>query len=77
MRHPSACPDCRSSNLFRSVKPVSSGGGYAPDILQGLSPWHRSARVRIVVCGACGLIRSYAEPEAVRALPSSSKWERI
>lgn len=77
MRHPSACPDCGSSNLFRSVKPVSSGGGYAPDILSGLAKWHSSAKTHVVVCGTCGLIRRYADAEAVRKLASSKKWERI
>jgi hypothetical protein len=32
--------------------------------------------VHVVVCGSCGLIREYADPEALRALPESGKWER-
>jgi hypothetical protein len=35
----SPCPNCGSRNLFRTVNPVSAGGGYSPDFLPGLGHW--------------------------------------
>jgi hypothetical protein len=35
------------------------------------------ARFKIVVCGDCGLMRFYAEPDAVAKLPRARQWERL
>lgn len=71
------CPNCRGTNVFRLKKAVSGGGGYAPNLLPGLPPWWRSARMYVVVCGSCGLIRLHAEREVLKELPSSDRWERV
>jgi hypothetical protein len=71
------CPGCGSSELYVTVKAIGSGGGHAPDLLPGLHPWYRSARLRGVLCGHCGLYRQYAEAEALRMLRNSPKWQRL
>ncbi|MEX1181830.1 MAG: hypothetical protein WEF86_01245 [Gemmatimonadota bacterium] len=72
-----SCPNCGGANLFRAVKPVSAGGGYAPDLLNGLGTWLSSAKADIVVCEDCGLMRQFASTEARAKLATSKKWERI
>jgi predicted nucleic-acid-binding Zn-ribbon protein len=69
------CPNCRSTNLFRS-KEVSAGGGYAPNYLPGLGGLFSSEKFFLVVCGDCGLSRFFARPEATAKLPASPKWTR-
>ena len=71
------CPECGGSDLYETVKPVPSGGGYAPDLLPGLHPWYRAARLRVVVCAGCGLHRQFASEEAQRMLRHSPKWRRM
>ena len=72
----SPCPNCSSSNLFRSRKPVSAGGGYAPNYLPGLGRLLMSARLDIVVCRDCGLTRAFAHRDATARLADSGRWER-
>ena len=76
MRSPSPCPECGGRNLFRSAKPISAGGGYAPNYLPKLGPWHRAARFHVVVCKDCGLTRWYAHEEALAKLESGKAWLR-
>lgn len=73
----SPCPECGSSDLHKPEKPVSSGGGYAPDLLPGLSSVFKSGKLDVVLCGNCGLIRLYARREALERLRSSKKWDRV
>ena len=76
MRSPSTCPECDGRNLFRSVKTIDAGGGYAPDYLPGLGRWYRGARFQIVVCKDCGLTRFFAADEARERLASGKVWKR-
>lgn len=72
------CPNCGGSNLYRSRRAISSGGGYAPNYLPGLGGFLQKARFKIVVCRGCGLTRFFAQPEAaVERLADSPKWERV
>lgn len=72
------CPNCRGRELYRSKRPVGSGGGYAPNYLPGLGSFLRcSARLEVVVCSDCGLTRFFASPEARAKLSSSTKWVRV
>jgi len=71
------CPNCSGSNLFRSRRPVSAGGGYAPNYLPGLGRWLSSGRFDIVVCRDCGLTRFFAQREATAKLGESGRWERV
>jgi len=70
------CPNCRSSNLFRS-KEISAGGGHAPDYLPGLGGFLCSEKFVLVVCAECGLARFFARPEATAKLAESPKWTRV
>ena len=72
------CPDCDSSNVFRFASTVSSQGGYGPDLLPKLHPsFFTTAKMTPVVCGDCGLLRLYAEKEALAKLSASSEWVRV
>lgn len=77
MHHVSSCPNCGGGNLYRTVKPVSAGGGYAPNYLPGLGAWYAAEKFDIVVCRDCGLTRWFASEKARRALQDSSRWQRI
>ena len=75
--NPAPCPQCRSSNVYRTVKPIGSGGGYAPNLLAGLGELFKNPKVHVVVCETCGLIRQFAQRDALGKLSSSKKWERV
>ena len=77
MMRPSPCPNCQSKDMFKTVKPVSSGGGYAPDNLPGIGGRFGSAKFEVIVCNSCGLTRWFAEKDALAKLPTSKKWERM
>jgi len=72
----SPCPNCGGANLYRSRKPVSAGGGYAPNYLPGLGSLLLSGRFSMIVCRDCGLTRFFARRDARDRLADSSKWER-
>lgn len=72
----SPCPHCGGGNLFRSRKPASAGGGYAPNYLPGLGRWLAAGKFQIVVCRDCGLTRFFAQRAATERLADSSSWER-
>ncbi len=55
----SPCPNCGGHTLYQGPE-ASSGGGHAPDFLAGLGSFWRSARVSVVVCRDCGLLRFFA-----------------
>ncbi len=73
----SPCPNCESSRQYRTVKPVSAGGGYAPNYLPGLGSMWSAEKFDLVACGDCGLIRYFARDAARAKLSESSKWERV
>jgi len=73
----SPCPNCSSKNLYRSRKPVSAGGGYAPNYLPGLGSLLMSGRFQVIVCRDCGLTRFFAQREATAKLADSGRWQRI
>jgi len=76
MRALTRCPNCESGDQYRSIKPVSAGGGHAPNFLPGLGSLFRAARFEIVVCRECGLTRWFASEEARRTLSESKRWKR-
>jgi len=73
----SPCPNCGGGNLFMANKDVSSGGGYAPNYLPGLSGMLAQEKFKVVVCADCGLARFFARSSATSKLAESSKWHRI
>ena len=70
------CVSCGSTELYRTIKPVSAGGGYAPNYLPGLGRW-RAEKFYVIVCLECGLTQLFARREALDKLATSAKWERI
>ena len=72
-----ACTNCGGGNLYQTRRPVSAGGGYAPNYLPGLGKFVRAGRFHLVVCRDCGLTHFFAERDALAQLTDSSKWERV
>lgn len=72
----SPCPNCGKSNLYYS-KPVSAGGGYAPNYLPGLGIFWSAGKFNVVVCQDCGLTRFFAGPDATAKLATNKKWMRL
>jgi predicted nucleic-acid-binding Zn-ribbon protein len=70
------CPNCSGSNLYRSKRAISSGGGYAPNYLPGLGGFFIAGRFQLVVCRDCGLTRFFANRDAIERLADSPRWER-
>ena len=70
------CPECNSRDLFFTTD-VASAGGYGPALLPGLGGFFFSAKMTVVACKQCGLIRYFASPEARAKLDTSSKWKRL
>ena len=68
----SKCPNCGSSDLYRSVHETSANGGFGPRLLPELS-W---GRFRVVVCKDCGLTRLFASTLDTQAL-SGPGWESV
>jgi predicted nucleic-acid-binding Zn-ribbon protein len=73
----SPCPNCRSSNSYKSVKPVSAGGGYAPNYLPGLGGVVHAEKFQVVLCADCGFTRFFASEKALSKVSVSKKWERV
>lgn len=73
----SACPNCEGTRLFKSARPVSAGGGYAPNYLPGLGSIWKAPKVDVVVCQDCGLSRFFASRDARARLGASNKWTRV
>ena len=70
------CPNCGGRSLFRS-KPVSAGGGHAPNYLPGIRRGLLSERFQLVLCGDCGLTRFFASRQASEKVAASDRWERV
>lgn len=72
----SPCPNCGGSHLYQS-KPVSAGGGHAPDYLPGLGNFLRAEKFTLVLCRDCGLTRFFARPEALPKLSETDDWRQV
>jgi hypothetical protein len=70
------CPHCGSSEIFRS-KAISAGGGHAPNLLPGLGKWYAAAKINLVICRGCGLMRMFAEQEALDKLTDTDDWTPV
>ncbi len=71
----SPCPECRSSEVYACTELVDTttiGGGLLPGLTKRKLS---SARVRPVVCGSCGYLRYFVDPEALEHLASSKHWQ--
>lgn len=70
------CPHCGGTTLYRSQE-VGAGGSHGPDFLPGLGRFLFPARLVLVVCRDCGLLRFFAQPEARKKLRDAKKWKAI
>lgn len=77
MSNISPCPNCGQRSLYKTKKPISSGGGHAPNYLPGLGSLFRDGKFTVVVCRECGLTRWFAKAEALEKIGESSKWEHV
>jgi DNA-directed RNA polymerase subunit RPC12/RpoP len=74
----SPCSSCGGKTLYKTRKPITRGGGYAPNLLPGLTSAFGSGKVvDVVVCADCGLVRLFAQRPALARLPTSDKWGRV
>lgn len=69
------CPECGGATYCPTSANVV--GGHGPYFLPGLGGFLRMARFQIVVCGDCGLMRFYGEPDAIAKLPRARQWKRL
>ena len=74
---PGPCPHCESTEQYQTQKPVSAGGGYAPNYLPDLGTWRGAEKFTVVLCRRCGLTRLFASEEARQKLGASDKWKRV
>lgn len=76
MQQRQKCPECGGRNLHES-KPTAANGGYGPEFLPGLGKFFSGPKVTIVLCEECGLMRFFAEKEALSNLRDSAKWKKL
>lgn len=70
------CPECGSNNLYTQGG-IAARGGYGPDLLPGASGMLVSAKMRVVVCKGCGLMRFYASPDALKRVTKENDWSPL
>jgi len=70
------CPHCGGENTYEHKKPVDVACGSR--LLQGLSTGlFRGSKFSSVVCRDCGLVRIFADDDALAQLDKSSKWMKL
>ena len=72
---PRACSECGGDDL--RVKVVASGSLRGPHLLPGLGSFLAFAPMTVVVCRECGLVRFFAQPDALEKLDRASEWRRV
>ena len=70
------CPECKGEHL-RRTRGVGTRGGHGPDLLPGLHGFWRSAKVDVVLCTDCGLVRYYADLETRTKAKQSKRWTGV
>ncbi len=78
MKPASNCTNCGGENLYVSDE-VSAGGGYAPNYLPGLEKYLGmvSAKLSVVACTDCGLVRFFANRDVTDRIPESEQWRKL
>ena len=71
------CPECNSSEIYKSKNPTPTGGGYGPVLLPGFNILLSSTHMIATVCTNCGLMRHYAIDETLDKVKASKKWEKV
>lgn len=76
-QHMTPCPNCRSTEVYQSTRLADTttiGGELVPKLATGR---FSSAKIRAVVCEACGLLRHFVDEAARDKLRSSPHWVRL
>jgi hypothetical protein len=74
MRTTEPCPNCSGGTLYaRSV----DGAGGTFQLLPGLGSFLSYAKLQVVICGDCGLIRLFADESATAKLAHADDWQRL
>lgn len=71
------CPECNSAELYETVIDPDSSLGFGPNLLPALSGFMQGARLKLVLCQSCGLLRMYASQSARERLSDSTFWSRV
>ena len=76
MKH---CPDCGSKEIYEYKEDFHTPGSSSGEaLLPGLGKnIFFTAKIRVKVCYACGLVRMYAAEDARRKLKSSKHWKHV
>ena len=77
MKDVTPCPNCQGTTLYASREQASHTGQHGPNYLAGLGSFWRSARLTVVVCRDCGLMRFFASSQATAKLKESGKWRPV
>jgi predicted RNA-binding Zn-ribbon protein involved in translation (DUF1610 family) len=70
------CPECGSDKIYRYKKPIAAGGGYAPQLLPGISTFS-AGKMLPIVCTNCGFVRFFAADETFAKIETSKHWHHI
>ena len=77
MKPARTCPNCDGTNLYVSSHKVGSGSVFAPNYLPGLDKLGGPARLRVVVCIDCGLMRFFTDSDITSRILESKHWQRL
>ena len=77
MQDVTPCPNCQGRTLCAGPETGSGAGQHGPDYLNGLGGIFKAARLTVVVCRDCGLMRFFAGPKATAKLKESTKWRAV
>ena len=74
MKKTKRCGECQSSTIYTTT--VSSGGGYAPDLLPGTHPWYSGSNLEIYICAKCGNFQFFVPEDALSKLAKAPKFKK-
>jgi hypothetical protein len=69
------CPECHGTELYETV--IDPNHGFGPPLLPALGSFMQGARLKLLLCRSCGLLRMYASQNAREKLPDSTPWSRV
>jgi hypothetical protein len=73
MKHTKRCDECGGTNIRTTT--VSTGGGYAPDLLPGAHPWWKSGKLEVFVCAACGHFQFFVPSDVLPSVIESPEFK--
>jgi predicted nucleic-acid-binding Zn-ribbon protein len=76
MENLSPCPNCGSRSIYRSEE-VEATSTHGPNILPWLGRLFHRARMSLLLCRDCGLVRVFADAEARTKVSQSEHWKPL